>query len=327
VGPDPRATELLPPDRAGGGGLPPPSHPQGWGRRLRPADASAPFGVVGLYAGTPAAYAVRGQSITFYESHPELKELVADTDRHFTFLRDARRRGATVDVTFGPVRKTLTADADKRFKVLLVELFETGFDPGDRLTLEAVRLYFDRVTPDGLVALHVSNREHRLEPVVERIARELKLAGRVWYDDDGPPGKATSGWVVLARTEAALGPLTGSNIEQIKEFSTRNEALNRLLWKYPSETRAMEAILAEYGGAVQDRQRLTPTFMSIRQGHQASVLFQWAIRLRDRGERDVTLARLTEVVCGRMFRPLVAGNVPLRTDAHRPPLPGANDPP
>ncbi len=289
------------------------------------ADANAPFGVVGLNAGTPAAYARRGQAVTFYESHRELRKLVVNSDRHFTYLRDARDRGATVDVKFGPTRTTLAADAGARFAVLLVEMFEHDFDPGDRLTLEAVRLYFDRVTADGLVALHISNKEYRLEPVVERIARELKMVGRVWNDDsESRPGKTASSWVVLARSEAALGDLGKSAVEQAKSFGTRNEPLVYLLNKYGPDKNAMEAILAEWGGPESERNKLTPSLMSVREGPQAAVLYQFAIRIRDAGRvgLDATLGKLTEYIFGPMFRRLEADTrVGLRTDDDRPDLP------
>jgi hypothetical protein len=172
------------------------------------ADAAAPVGVIGLDAVSVACYARPGQKVTFYETHPELKALVADTDRYFTIIADARKRGAEIDLRMGPIRKNLERDADRKYAVLLVELIDEGFDPGDRLTLEAVRLYADRVTPDGLVALHISNKEFRLEPVVARIAEELKLAARIWEDDgERTPGKTASSWVVLARDKKALGSL------------------------------------------------------------------------------------------------------------------------
>ena len=118
-------------------------------RELKLAARAAPVGVLGLYAGTPAAYAVPGQSFTFYSAHRELKRLVEDTDTHFTFYHDAPHRGALVEVRYGPCREGLVAEKDRRFAVLLVEMVEESYDPGDRLTLEAVRLYMDRVTPDG----------------------------------------------------------------------------------------------------------------------------------------------------------------------------------
>ncbi len=295
------------------------------------ADAAAPVGVVGLYAGTPAAYAVRGQAFTFYSAHRELKELVADTDRHFTYLRDARRRGATVAVRYGEPRETLAADKGKRFAALLVEMVEESFDPGDRLTIEAVRLYLDRVTPDGLVALHVSNREFNLEPATERIARELKLVGRVWHDDsEGRPGKTSSSWVVLARSEDALGPLARPAIEQVLTYGTRNEVLVFLLRKNGPWADAMGAILAEWGGPEAERNKLTPSLMSVRHGPQAALLYEYAIRLRDAGRTgpEATLGKMVEYVYGPMFRPLVADPAAaLRTDANQPPLPRQPPPP
>ena len=85
------------------------------------------------------------------------------------------------------------------------ELFDDQFDPGPRLTLEAVKLYADRVTPDGMVALHISNKYFWIEPVVAQIAKELNLHGQVWHDDgERRPGKVASSWVVLVRDKSVL---------------------------------------------------------------------------------------------------------------------------
>jgi hypothetical protein len=66
----------------------------------------------------------------------------------------------------------------------------------------------DRLKDHGLLAIHISNKFVKLEPVVAEIAAELNLAGRVFSDNDqSAPGKSTSHWVVLARTEADLGPI------------------------------------------------------------------------------------------------------------------------
>ncbi|HYH64608.1 MAG TPA: hypothetical protein VD866_07940 [Urbifossiella sp.] len=288
-------------------------------------DATAPVGVCGLFAGTPAAYARPGQSMSFYSAHRELRELVERAELNFTYVPDARERGAKLSFRYGPPRATLADDGDKRFALLLVELIEEGYDPGDRLTLEAVRLYIDRTLPGGVVALHTSNKFYRLEPVVERIARELKLAARVWNDDsENFPGKTASSWTVLARSEADLGPLAKSTVEQILTYGTRNEPLLRLLEKYGPDADAMGTILKEWGGPEAERARLTATVVSIRQGPQAAVVFRHALRLRDTGKTgpDATLGALSGIVFGPMFHRLTADpRVELRTDAHRPALP------
>ena len=67
-----------------------------------------------------------------------------------------------------------------------------GHGRGAKLVLEQC----DQVTDDGIIALHISNRVYRLEPVVAAIAEELRLAGRVWNDEyDNRPGKTWSSWV------------------------------------------------------------------------------------------------------------------------------------
>lgn len=178
-------------------------HTRGGGK-----DATAPVGVVGLNTGAIAAYSRAKQSFTFYETDPALKGLVADTDKYFTHIADARKRGATIAVRTGDVRKNLEKDADRKFAVLFVEMFDDGFDPGPRLTLEAVKLYADRITPDGMVALHISNKFFRLEPVVAQIAKELNIECRVWNDDgERRPGKTASSWVVLTRDKTTLDRL------------------------------------------------------------------------------------------------------------------------
>jgi hypothetical protein len=129
---------------------------------------------------------------------------------------------------------------------------------------------------------------------------------------------------VLARSDAALGVLGKTAVEQAVEFGTRNEPLVYLLNKYGPNKNAMEAILAEWGGPEGERQRLTPTLMSIREGPQAAILYQYAIRLRDAGRvgPDATLRKLTEYIFGPMFRRLESdARVELRTDDNRPDLP------
>ena len=49
-------------------------------------------GVIGLGAGTIAAYGQPGGSMTFYEIDPQMVSIARD-DRLFTYLRDSRCQG------------------------------------------------------------------------------------------------------------------------------------------------------------------------------------------------------------------------------------------
>jgi hypothetical protein len=81
------------------------------------------------------------------------------------------------------------------------------------LTKEGVQLYFDRLEDDGLLALHISNRYLELEPVVDRIAKELGVEARVMHHTvergslEEKLGKTSSTWIALAKTREALGSI------------------------------------------------------------------------------------------------------------------------
>ena len=71
------------------------------------------------------------------------------------------------------------------------------------MTVESLRLYLDRITDDGLVALHISNKFISLEPVVAAIIDALRgeypdITARIWNDDDDDRGNGrkflSRGW-------------------------------------------------------------------------------------------------------------------------------------
>ena len=95
--------------------------------RKKGADAKAPVGILSLGAGTEAAYALPGQTITYYESDPALKRLVADSDKYFTFISDARKRGATIDIRIGKPREKLAEDKERKYPLLIVDLAAESF--------------------------------------------------------------------------------------------------------------------------------------------------------------------------------------------------------
>src|SRR4029450_3378867 len=74
---------------------------------------------------------------------------------------------------------------------------------------EALRLYLEMLAPDGLLALHLSNRYLDLEPVVANLAEDAGLRGRLLQHDESAEteGASASTWAVLARTPQALGNL------------------------------------------------------------------------------------------------------------------------
>jgi hypothetical protein len=173
------------------------------------ADATAPVAVMGMTAGEQACYALKGQKMTFYEADPAVKRVAADTDKYFSYIADARKRGAEVTVRSGNRRAKLKEDKGAKYALIVVDVAESFPFPTDIFTKEAVSEYFDRLTDDGIVALHTSNKYLFLEPMFAQLAANLKFEARVWNDavDQARWGRCSCSWLVLARSAKALGSL------------------------------------------------------------------------------------------------------------------------
>jgi len=190
--------------------------------RKNGADRTADIAMVGLGTGSVACYAQKGQRFTFYEIDPAVKHLVDDTAEYFSFTSDARARGANIDIRMGDARLKLKGDTDRKYALLLVDAFSSDAIPVHLLTKEAVQLYMNRITEDGILALHISNKFVSLEPVCAAIAADLGLTARLWSDSQERrhPGKTASSWVVLAKDEKTLGTLALPLEKQREEYGT-----------------------------------------------------------------------------------------------------------
>jgi hypothetical protein len=169
-------------------------------------------GLVGLGAGSLAAYSERGQHWTFYEIDPSVIRIARDR-RLFTFLPEARGK---VDVIEGDGRLQLAA-TDDRFGLLVLDAFGSDAIPLHLLTCQALDLYLDRLEPHGLIAFHISNNYVDLEPVLANLAAaaDPPLDAFIWPDLDVSPEQRAAGrdpsiWLVMARHIDDL-PLTVHN--------------------------------------------------------------------------------------------------------------------
>jgi SAM-dependent methyltransferase len=169
--------------------------------------------VIGLGAGTIAAYARPGDTMTLFEIDGLVRD-IAFEPTYFTYVTDARKRGATIRLEMGDARLRLEAVRRERpaekYDFIVVDAFSSDAIPVHLLTREALAVYLDVLKPDGLLALHISNRYLRLEPVVANLAEDARLGGRLLIDDPFAgeiEGGIESTWAVLARTPAPLGNL------------------------------------------------------------------------------------------------------------------------
>jgi hypothetical protein len=172
----------------------------GVGRALSALQSEGPvrFGVVGLGVGVMTGYVRNGDYARVYEINPAVLSIA---DRYFTFLPNARRSGADFDVLLGDARLTLERQAPQQFDLLAIDAFSSDAIPAHLLTNEAFQLYFKHLQPNGVLAVHISNRYVNLMPVCARAAEHVGKPARVVVSlSDGMFD--TSVWVLVTANEA-----------------------------------------------------------------------------------------------------------------------------
>jgi predicted O-methyltransferase YrrM len=150
------------------------------------------IGVIGLGAGTLAAYGRPGDHIRFYEINPAVPTIAQNT---FTYIRDS---AAQVQIVEGDARTSLARESPQHFDVLVVDAFSGDAIPIHLLTTEALRLYRRHLTPHGILAFHISNRHVDLAPAIGLLAASAGMqARRVSTNTIRQPGEYTSTWMLV----------------------------------------------------------------------------------------------------------------------------------
>ncbi len=198
-----------------GGGMALQHHPRRW--NADPAQRALRVGMVGLGTGTIAAYAQPGDYFRAYELNPQIPALSWGRDPFFTFVQDCR---GSFEVVMGDARISLEREAGRgerqRFDVLVLDAFSGDAIPVHLLTREAFQLFLQHLRDaQSVIAVHITNQNVDLAPVVWRLAQEFKLHGlRVIAPERGEDIENTD-WILLSRQklELQMPPLT-SDVQQ-----------------------------------------------------------------------------------------------------------------
>jgi spermidine synthase len=166
----------------------------GLGRAIRALQERGPvrIGSIGLGAGVTTNYGRKGDYLRVYEINP-LVEKIAQTEFSFYPHSPADKK-----ILMGDARLTLEAQEPQNFDILSVDAFSSDSIPIHLLTREALELYFKHLKPNGVLALHISNRYLDLAPVCAAGAKYLNKTATV-VSDDGEGGNYlnSSTWVLL----------------------------------------------------------------------------------------------------------------------------------
>lgn len=188
------------------------------------APANRRVGVIGLGAGTVAAYGRDGDVFRFYEINPVIATVAQGW---FSFLQDSR---AKAEIVLGDARVSLQSEEVRReatiFDILIVDAFTSDAIPIHLLTSECADLYRRRLKGDGVLMLHISNQLLDLQPVARGIAEHLGWKSVLVRTDVGAGvGEDPSDWVIITANPAVL-----ANPAVIQAASRWSENGNPLLW-------------------------------------------------------------------------------------------------
>ncbi|HJV48411.1 MAG TPA: fused MFS/spermidine synthase [Geothrix sp.] len=171
------------------------------------------LGVVGLGAGSLAAYGRAGDRIRFYEINPMVEPFAR---AHFTFLGHGR---AASEVVLGDARLSLEAEMPQGYDLLAIDAFSSDAIPVHLLTREAFALYFRHLNPGGVLAVHVSNRYLALQPVARASVDAFGWKARVVdTESDQDEGTYGSTWVLITRDEAFFDRPAFQDNEDVKHL-------------------------------------------------------------------------------------------------------------
>jgi hypothetical protein len=190
--------------------------------------------VIGLGSGGLASWARPGDRYTFYEIDPAVRDIATNTG-YFTYITDARARGARVEIRIGDGRIEIAKAPDASYGLIVVDAFSSDSIPVHLLTREALDLYLHKLRDDGVVAFHISNRYFDLRPVLAHhrftLAQTTDRDQPSWpglnaclsnipdFEVDGSPRGVTpsradaeymtgSTWVVFGKSPRALANFT-----------------------------------------------------------------------------------------------------------------------
>lgn len=173
------------------------------------------LGLVGLGTGTLASYGTPGDYLRIYEINPAVERLART---RFTYLQ---RCPAKVDVVMGDARlsmeRELAENQPQHFDLLALDAFSSDAIPVHLLTKESFAMYLQELAPDGVLAVHTSNRYLNLEPVVKRLAAEFGLTAATIADDDEPNWWTyRTTWILVTRNQELL---ESPDIAEVAEIS------------------------------------------------------------------------------------------------------------
>jgi hypothetical protein len=165
--------------------------------------------VIGVGAGTLTCASEPGETWKFFDIDQTMVDTARDP-KYFTYIQNCQ---PDVKPVIGDARLTFAKEPDGIYDLIIVDAYSSDAIPIHLATQEAMKIYKDKLAPQGAVVMHVSNRHLELESVVVGIADANELKSWVYDEDSGRDDEYifATDVVVSAREEADVGKLASSD--------------------------------------------------------------------------------------------------------------------
>jgi hypothetical protein len=165
--------------------------------------------VIGVGAGTLTCASEPGENWKFFDIDQTMVDTAKDP-KYFTYMQSC---APDVKPVIGDARLTFAREPDGIYDVIIVDAYSSDAIPIHLATREAMKIYKDKLAPQGIVVMHVSNRHLELESVVVGIADANDLRSWVYNEDSGRDDEYifSTDVVVSAREDADVGSLASSD--------------------------------------------------------------------------------------------------------------------
>jgi hypothetical protein len=166
--------------------------------------------VIGVGSGTLSCASEPGETWTFFEIDQTMVDTARDP-KYFSYIRDC---APDLKPVIGDARLTFAKEPDGIYDLIIVDAYSSDAIPIHLATEEAMKIYKDKLAPQGAVVMHVSNRHLELASVIVGIADANDMKSWVYSEDSGRDDEYifSTSVVVSAREEADVGTLASSDV-------------------------------------------------------------------------------------------------------------------
>ncbi len=167
-----------------------------------------PYAMLGLGAGGLSHFAKPGQELLIYELNPTVID-IASNPFYFTYLHEAKKRGAKIEIQSGDARVNIKKAPNKFLQLIVLDTFSSDSIPLHLITKEALSLYQSKLKDDGSILFHVTNTYYDLKKPIAKLAESLgfEAVARDTYTATKTKFEEPTDWILISKNKTLLEQL------------------------------------------------------------------------------------------------------------------------